>query len=278
MAGQQSGNGRRARRPLRVLHTSDVHLGFYDHGSGAAEAQREHMHRAFSRVIDVGLREHIDLLLIPGDFFDNARVHIETMRFAAAEIARLEATTVILPGNHDHVGRGSVYDRLELTELAQNLVIMRDPRGEYVELPDLDVEIWGRSHVEDGRPLLPFEGAPARRDAGWHIGMGHGHFVHPKSGNHPSYHIREEHLAGLDHDYVALGHWEQQRRVAAGQVLAAYSGAPDGIGSQGGRVLIADFQADGEVRLTSVSLGDDEPIEHDDIPIILGGDPPHGFR
>jgi len=274
----QGGDGRHTRRPLRVLHTSDVHLGFYDYSSGRGEEKREHMHATFRRVIDVGLRERVDLFLIPGDFFDNARVHDDTIRFAAAEIARLAATTVILPGNHDHVGVGSVYDRIELPELAQNLIIMRDRDGEYVELPELDTEIWGRSHVEDGNPFLPFDAAPPRRDAGWHISMGHGHFVHPLSGNHPSYHIREEQLAVLDHDYVALGHWEQQRRVLAGEVLAAYSGAPDGLGSKGGRVLVADFATDGSVRLTSVSLDGEPPIDHDDIPLIEGGDPPHGFR
>ncbi|MDA0366270.1 MAG: metallophosphoesterase, partial [Chloroflexi bacterium] len=67
-----------AQRPrLRMLHTSDVHLGAYD--SGSMEL-RERLHDTFRGVIDVGRRERVDFMVIAGDFFDNARVREETMR------------------------------------------------------------------------------------------------------------------------------------------------------------------------------------------------------
>jgi DNA repair exonuclease SbcCD nuclease subunit len=106
------------RRPFRLLHTSDVHLGAYDFGSGAHQEERRALsEERFRSVIDVGIAERVDLFVIAGDFFDHARVGEETLRFAAAEIARLEAPTVLVPGNHDHVGQRSVYDRIDLTRL-----------------------------------------------------------------------------------------------------------------------------------------------------------------
>ena len=268
------------RRPLKFLHTSDVHLGAYDHGrDNHIEERRTQMHDTFVRVIDVGIRDQVDFMIIAGDFFDNARVRDETMVFAGEQMGRIEVPVILLPGNHDHVGPSSVYDRLDLTHLAPNLILMREPEGEHVHLEDLGVEFWGRSHTEQDPDFTPFRDAPNRREADWHIGVGHGHFLHPASGVHPSYHIYEEHLEVLDHDYVALGHWEQQTRVSTGtnsRTVAAYSGAPQGLagGHIGGRVLLVHLEANGAVRLASQPLDETGPIlEHDDIPLLQGGMP-----
>ena len=261
-----------SRRPLRLLHTSDVHLGGYDHGGDPR--RRAHSEERFRRVIDVGRAERVDVFIIAGDFFDHARVSEDTLRFAAEQIARIEAPTVIVPGNHDHVGQGSVYDRIDLTQLAQNLTIMRSVEGETAAFDALDLEVWGRSHLEHDPVFSPFVGAPGRGDAGWHVAVGHGHYLHPRSGNHPSFHIREEHLSRLDYDYIALGHWEQQTRVAAGELVAAYSGAPDGLASvmgESGRVLVVDFKRDGSVRLTSHALVEGRDTQsHEEIPFLQG--------
>lgn len=257
---------------LRLLHTSDVHLGAYDY-RGASEARREELESGFRRVIEIGVAEDVDLALIAGDFFDNARVYQETLEFAAAQLARLERPAIIAPGNHDHVGPGSVYDRYDLTAVAQNLTIMRSIEGEVVAYDSLEVEVWGRSHAETVVEFHPFHEAPPRGDAAWQIGMGHGHFIHPTAVLHHSYHIREEQLAAAGRDYVALGHWEQMTRVATGDAgVAAYSGAPEGLGGDsGGHVLIIDLMEDGQVRLTGVPLQEGAPrIFHDDLPFLHG--------
>jgi DNA repair exonuclease SbcCD nuclease subunit len=254
-----------------MLHTSDVHLGAYDSGSGEL---REELHDTFRRVIDVGRRERVDFMLVAGDFFDNARVREETLRFAGEQMARLERPVVIAPGNHDHVGPGSVYDRMDLTTLAPGLQIIREPEGETVSVDGLPVQVWGRAHTEQDPRFTPFEQVPERGDAPWQIGAGHGHFIHPKALMHHSFHIRREHLAASDRDYVALGHWEQLTRVDAGErTVAAYSGAPEALGHTraiGGRVLIVDFYEDGTVRLTAHSVEEADAIDHDDLPFLEG--------
>ncbi len=238
---------------------------------------------AFRGVIDVGLREHVDCMVIAGDFFDNARVSEETLRFAAQQIARIDVPVLIVPGNHDHVGRGSVYDRIDLEALAPNLTVLRAPAGALVVYEALGIVVWGRAHLEHDGAFAPFAGAPARAavaTAGqWYLGIGHGHYLHPGSGGQPSFHIRATDLAELEHDYLALGHWEQQTRVTRGEgtqadAVAAYSGAPDGqatVLGPSGRVLVVDLHPDGSVRLTSHAVdAGSAPLAHDEIPLLRG--------
>ena len=260
------------RPSLRFLHTSDVHLGAYERvDTERHRQQRATMHEMFGRVIDLGLRERVDFMVIAGDFFDSTAVREDTLHFAAEQIARLEAPVVLVPGNHDHVGPGSVYDRVDLPALAQNLRIMRAPAGETVRLDGLDVDLWGRSHTEQDPDFAPLAGAPARGDAAWHIGVAHGHYIHERALLTGSFHIRQEQIAVLDFDYLALGHWEVQARVDGGDVLAAYSGAPQGLaGIDRRRTLIVDLVEDGSVRLASHSLEDGPEIAHGEIPFLQG--------
>lgn len=261
-----------ASRPrVRLLHTSDVHLGAFDSGD---QSRREDLHGRFRAVIDAAIHEAVDLMLIAGDFIDNARVREETLIYAAEQIARLECPVLIAPGNHDHVGPNSVYDRIDLTAIAENLTILRAPSGETVRFDALDLEVWGRSHTEQDPRFTPFAGIPERGEAAWQIAIGHGHFIHPKALIHHSFHVYEQELAASGRDYVALGHWEQFTRVAAGESVAAYSGAPDGLsGHTGGRVMLADLMEDGEVCLTARSLADEPSLTHDEIPMLTGMSP-----
>ncbi len=267
-----AGNSSRPR--LRLLHTSDVHLGAYD---SSDQSRRDELHGHFRSVIDAAIEERVDLMLIAGDFIDNARVRDETLTYAAEQIARLDRPVLIAPGNHDHVGPNSVYDRIDLTAIAENLTIMRSPSGETVRFDDLDLEVWGRSHTEQDPRYVPFAGMPGRGEAAWQIAIGHGHYIHPKALIHHSFHVYEQELAASGRDYVALGHWEQFTRVAAGETVAAYSGAPDGLsGHTGGRVMLADLMEDGEVCLTARSLGGEPPLTHDEIPLLTGLLPDRG--
>ena len=79
----------RPRRPLRLLHTSDIHLecdsfGLSENGREMTLAMR----RNFTEVITIANREQVDLTLIAGDLFDSSRVTEEALEFAMDEIAR----------------------------------------------------------------------------------------------------------------------------------------------------------------------------------------------
>src|SRR5712692_6992273 len=91
-----------SRRPLRLLHTADIHLDSDGCGNAAEQAaHRERERRIFRRIVECALTERVDLLLIAGDLFDHNRVPDETVEFARRELDRLRSPVVVLPGNHD---------------------------------------------------------------------------------------------------------------------------------------------------------------------------------
>lgn len=252
------------RRPLRVVHTSDVHLGAYAGSSDAKwEERRELMETAVAGVINLGNELNADALIIAGDFFDNDRVTDETVRFAGQQIRRFEGQTFLIPGNHDPMDPGSIYWRHDLEAMAPRLTIVRAPAGEYVEPEALDLVLWGRAYLDTDWHFRPLEGLPERLDNRWHIAMAHGHFVRQGGDQHRSLLMREEEIeAAAGHwDYMAFGHWEPHADVSCGGVTAIYSGAPMPLSDanrRAGLAAVIDFDGDG-VRWTMHRVDPREP-------------------
>ncbi|MFN0146926.1 MAG: exonuclease SbcCD subunit D [Dehalococcoidia bacterium] len=217
------------RRPLRLVHTSDVHLGAYaSHEDEKWTSRRRLMESAFSNVITLANDVEADALLICGDFFDNDRVPEETVRFAAEEIDRFKGQAFLLPGNHDPMDEGRVYRRYDLEAMAPRLRIIRAHAGELVEAPGLDLVLWGRGYLESDWHFRPLEGLPGRLDDRWHVALGHGHFVKADGDHSRSLLIHEREIQAMagQWDYLALGHWEPHADVSSGGMAAVYSGAP----------------------------------------------------
>jgi exonuclease SbcD len=91
---------------MRLLHTSDWHLGQTLHGH-----ERGWEHQQFlDWLIDVLVEHDIDALLISGDIFDNANPsaasQTQLYRFLTAARARVAHLNIVLiAGNHDSPGR-----------------------------------------------------------------------------------------------------------------------------------------------------------------------------
>ena len=87
---------------MKVLHTSDIHIGknLHKHKIGFA-----HNH-FFDYIIEIIKKDAIDLLLISGDIFDTSYVSISTQKVFYEFLERLSniktlKDTVIISGNHD---------------------------------------------------------------------------------------------------------------------------------------------------------------------------------
>ncbi len=87
---------------LRILHTSDWHLGQHFIGKS-----REACHRAFFQWLTHTIeRERIDVLLVAGDIFDTATPPSyarELYHQLLANLHHYQVQTIILGGNHDSV-------------------------------------------------------------------------------------------------------------------------------------------------------------------------------
>jgi exonuclease SbcD len=121
---------------VRLLHTSDWHLGHSLHGIG-----REREHAAFlAWLIDVIAREAVDALVITGDVFDGstppAAAEAMWFRFLADARARTPGLQVVaIAGNHDSPARLSAPAPL-LEALGVRVIasVPRDARELVVEL------------------------------------------------------------------------------------------------------------------------------------------------
>lgn len=233
------------RRPLRLVHTSDVHLDAYA-GSGDDHwtQRRALMEETFARVIRVTREVEADALLIAGDVFDSNRASAGVVEWFLEQVASLAPTPVIaINGNHDALGSNSVYSRHDVTA-APNLHFLLDREGRALEFADLDLVAWGRGYDMDDWTFRPLDGLPTAHPARWHVALAHGHYRRSDADAHRSMLIHPEEIAASGWDYIALGHWEAHEDVSLGPVTAVYSGAPMALtdaNQRAGHVLVVDL-------------------------------------
>jgi exonuclease SbcD len=97
--------------PVRILHTSDWHLGRSLHGFGLQQAQETAVRWIVQRAIEL----RVDALLVAGDVFDRAIPPIESLRLfneALTSLAEHGIVTVATAGNHDSGDRLATYGAL----------------------------------------------------------------------------------------------------------------------------------------------------------------------
>lgn len=96
---------------MRLLHTSDWHLGRSFHGASLLDEQAE----ALDRIVELAQQRAVDLVVIAGDLYDRAIPPAEAVQLFTATLARLrraDIAVVAIAGNHDSHVRVSVYDPL----------------------------------------------------------------------------------------------------------------------------------------------------------------------
>lgn len=90
--------------PVKILHTSDWHIGRTFHGADLLAEQESVLSHLAALVAD----EQVDVVLVAGDVYDRAVPSAEAVRVATAAMTRLRqagAELVITPGNHDSAPR-----------------------------------------------------------------------------------------------------------------------------------------------------------------------------
>ncbi len=148
---------------MRILHTSDWHLGRSLHGVGLLEAQAAFL----DSLVETVLAERVDLVVVSGDVHDRALPPVDAVELAGDVLARLAATgarTIVTSGNHDSavrlgsnsrlVDRAGVHLRTRWQDVGRP-VVLEDAHGEvavyglpYLE-PDAVRQAWAlpqRSH------------------------------------------------------------------------------------------------------------------------------------
>ncbi len=236
------------KKRVKLIHTSDIHLG--DENGHPASSE------ALQALIDAVPRLGGDVLLLVGDIFDNGRVGDDVLEFFLEQVGRLEVPAVLLPGNHDLYGEGSIYQRQPFSNKPGNLFVLTDTEGQTLSFPELTLNIWGRAMPFHTPDFSPLQGMPAADNSHWLVALAHGHFHYDDDRDQRSSPIYPAEVAQATCDYLALGHWDRHVEVSQGSVRAAYSGTPLGPSRQNplGSVTVADLDPVTGVSLSRSSL------------------------
>jgi len=208
---------------VRVLHMADMHLEWPFTGLGArGRLRREELKTVFAGIIDLAVRESVQVLLIAGDLLEQQYATRGTARFLDQQFRRIPDTHVFIsPGNHDPYLPGDLY---ETYGWAENIHIF-GPEPERIDIAGLPVSVlgWGFPAWEVRQWQL---GRVPAGDPG-RINLA---VIHGGEGVYHPFGAAE--LAALQCDYVALGHIHRRGVVLeeVGRVLAQYPGSPEGLG------------------------------------------------
>ncbi|MEL7155084.1 MAG: metallophosphoesterase [Actinomycetota bacterium] len=237
-------------RALRLLHTSDVHLG----GGFHPPSDGEHLDGCLCPLValeSMAAHHAVDAVLVVGDLFDHQRVSDEFVTSVLDRLGSLGAECLVINGNHDVHDDGTLYRR-EVVGGA-GVTFFDDPGGSLVEIAGGAARAWAKAMPIHDRSFRPLQDIPARpEDEAWWLVLGHGHFEdEPDDRFGRSSPINAAEIAASGADYIALGHWHVRTDVSSEGVTAWYSGAPYGFASSGTMNLIELDPAAG-VRVTPV--------------------------
>jgi DNA repair exonuclease SbcCD nuclease subunit len=231
---------RPADQPVKLLHTSDLHIGQDGTGDQAGLSDLAAILR-FSRAAQCAC------VIIAGDLFDHARISAEVVTAAAALISGARLPVVVLPGNHDPVTATSIWDQPCWNSGGQ-VSIIKVAAGEVVT-PCEGLRIWGRPTTRHDPRSRPLACLPAREGQAVFIGVAHGHYMQAPAGSRSSPILPAE----VEHhpfDYLALGHWDRCCQVTES---CWYSGSPaHQDGALSALVVLARARASPQVDLVRI--------------------------
>ena len=228
------------KKAKRILHTSDLHI--ISPGDIACQS--------LDRLVNLSNQAGMDLVIIAGDLFDSNVVDEELLLSVIEQFKAIKAPTVILPGNHDCLMPGSVFDKDAIWSSILNIHIFKAIAGETFFFNDLGISVWGKPNSSFTSQSRPMTGIPEFQENGyWHIGVAHGYYAGTDLHLPYSYQIAEDEIASSNHDYIALGHSVAFRDVCLEPVKAYYSGSP----SESNIVALVDLSKDG-VEVTPFNL------------------------
>jgi len=100
---------------MKILHTSDVHLGRRPvGGKGSFSNKRfEDYFKAFANIVDTAIEENVDVMVIAGDFFDRRELSPDVLSKTEQILENLVRNNIpllVTEGNHDNIPDGEEHE------------------------------------------------------------------------------------------------------------------------------------------------------------------------
>lgn len=182
---------------MRFIHTADWQIGMKAAGLGeAGAAVRQARLEAAEEVVKIDA----DFLLVAGDTFEDNAVDRALVQRTAEILSRFPGPVFLLPGNHDPLLPGSVWEHPSWGQHS-NLTVIREARAYPVPGGHLLAAPLTAIHSRKD-PTAWLDGFP--KPEGLVIAASHGtvDVIDDNTEHHP---IRLRNIPGIA--YLALGHW-----------------------------------------------------------------------
>lgn len=214
---------------LRLLHVSDLHLGYAPASlGGKCATRRAERDRLLERLVDLALEQEVDMVFIAGDLFDQHRPEPSLAFYAISELRRLVSAGIALvtvPGNHDEITyadsvyrtSGHNWPGILVSNPLPAHVASLNIKGYAVHL--YSVAYTGGITAAD----TPLKDLPRVAETGLHIGIFHGSLDIKSSER--SLPLSSAAFADAAYDYVALGHYHRFSQQSVGDTMIVYAGA-----------------------------------------------------
>lgn len=222
------------------IHTADWQLGkpfaSIKEDSKRYRIQQERIH-VIQRLKDAVEKSGASFVVVAGDVFDSSHATKSTISAACAAIGSLKIPVLVIPGNHDHAGPGSIWEsdffKREQQQLAPNLQVLLTPEPVILENAVIFPAPLLRRH-EPGDPTAWIRGAVEEKAFpqdlprivlahGTIQGFGSSQEDEDGTSNVVNW-IDLSRLPEPEVDYIALGDWHGTKQVGA---KAWYSGTPE---------------------------------------------------
>jgi predicted phosphodiesterase len=224
---------------MKFLHTADWQVGmraaqFGDRGERVRAARLE----SARHVVEWARREHVDFIVVAGDTFEHNGVERLKVREVAKILGGAGCPVFMIPGNHDPLTPGSVWEDAVWTEWS-NLHILTRPEPVEIAAGTLyPCPISAGDSRDDPTGWIKAEGDAIA------IGIAHGSVEN--AAYEQTLPIARDAAAVRGLDYLALGHFHSKTLYSdeASGVHMAYSGTHEATSFKepaSGNVLIVDI-------------------------------------
>ncbi len=241
---------------VRFLHTADWQMGMRGgHVGAAGQTVREARLATARRVVELAKEHRVDFLVLAGDTFEDNAVDRVLVQKVADVLGSFPGPVFLLPGNHDPLVPGSVWE-LPAWRSHGNLVVLR----EEAPVERDGVRLFPCPVREKYSAADPTAWIDARSCSEVAIGVAHGS-VEGAPLDDAELPIPRDASARRGLDYLALGHWHSTATYPDndGVVRMAYSGTHEPTGfdeRDSGNVLLVEVaERGGPVTVTPLRTG-----------------------